>query len=577
MRLFVLVSTGLALLSNLPSAAAQIPITSVYEPPPSSFGRNSSADQWEYLLGNSLFYYDAQRSGVLPPDFRVSWRNNSVLNDGKDVGLNLSAGFFDAGNFIKATLPLSWAMTEIAWTAACYGSAFESASQTAYLDEVLRNGLDWLLEATSINNTVVVQVGTNEDNYWGGDQNIPTDRPSYVVTAQKPGTDVVASTAAALAAASMLYSGTTLPISPSRRGSVPSSLKDTTYSQTLLSRAQALFQFAQTANPQQVAQRVDSVLSDSYPSSDWHDKLAFAGAMIALATGDGNVANQTLAVYSTLQMPQIGTALNWDGRAPAVPIVLLQAAAQHPALNLNTTRFQSDAEAWFDSFADGSPSKGSGMSFTPGGMVMFSGYSSTSSLNPALNAAVAALLYAGFSTTDSKKATYRSFAMSQIDYMLGNNPMNAVYVVGQSPNSIENPHSALASGGTNINNIDNSPPVEAHVLYGALVGGPNAQDQYYDIRSDYIQSEPALDIQAPLVALTAYQITNSSSGQPFYVTLTAPRIQPVPGGSGGGIPQGGKIAIAVVVLVAVFSLAGGIAYWKRDDLRYWFRHTRMKI
>ncbi|CAD6962796.1 unnamed protein product, partial [Tilletia laevis] len=33
---------------------------------------------------------------------------------------------------------------------------------------------------------------------------------------------------------------------------------------------------------------------DSYPSSDWRDKLAYAGAMLTLATGDEVVANQIL-------------------------------------------------------------------------------------------------------------------------------------------------------------------------------------------------------------------------------------------------------------------------------------------
>ena len=47
----------------------------------------------------------------------------------------------------------------------------------------------------------------------------------------------------------------------------------------------------------------------------------------------------------------------------------------------------------------------------------------------------------------------------------------------------------MASGGNNISNIDNSPPVEAHTLYGAVVGGPNKEDVYFDIRNDWAQSE----------------------------------------------------------------------------------------
>ena len=66
------------------------------------------------------------------------------------------------------------------------------------------------------------------------------------------------------------------------------------------------------------------------------------------------------------------------------------------------------------------------------------------------------------------------------------------YVVGMHPNSPKNPHSAMASGGNNISDIDNSPPVEAYTLYGAVVGGPDKQDMYYDIRNNWAQTEVRL-------------------------------------------------------------------------------------
>lgn len=47
----------------------------------------------------------------------------------------------------------------------------------------------------------------------------------------------------------------------------------------------------------------------------------------------------------------------------------------------------------------------------------------------------------------------------------------------------------MASGGDNINLIDTSPPQEAYVLYGAVVGGPDSNDNFYDIRSDWPETE----------------------------------------------------------------------------------------
>lgn len=97
-------------------------------PPPATSGAQPSTQssipnpQWSTLLGNLLYFYEAQRSGHLPATNRVSWRNDSALNDGSDVGLDLSGGYYDAGgmsllrpchdilkpwlDYIKCTFPL---------------------------------------------------------------------------------------------------------------------------------------------------------------------------------------------------------------------------------------------------------------------------------------------------------------------------------------------------------------------------------------------------------------------------------------------------------------------------------------
>src|ERR1700750_3232016 len=46
------------------------------------------------LLGDLLYFYEAQRSGKLPDNNRVSWRNDSALKDGSDVGLDLTGGYY---------------------------------------------------------------------------------------------------------------------------------------------------------------------------------------------------------------------------------------------------------------------------------------------------------------------------------------------------------------------------------------------------------------------------------------------------------------------------------------------------
>lgn len=132
-------------------------------------------------------------------------------------------------------------------------------------------------------------------------------------------------------------------------------------------------------------------------------------------------------------------------------------------------------------------------------------------------------------------------------------------------NSPANPHHAGASGGTDIGNINTSPPTETYVLYGAIVGGPNQNDEFYDVRDDWQQSEVALDYNAPFQGLVAYQLVTNASDPP-YTTITQPRPaikKPFP-----------KWAIAVIVIIVLLILVAlGLVCWKRRKIAEW-RHRR---
>ena len=42
-----------------------------------------------------MLFYEAQRSGELPYDHRIPWRDNSALDDGSDNGVDLTGGYYD--------------------------------------------------------------------------------------------------------------------------------------------------------------------------------------------------------------------------------------------------------------------------------------------------------------------------------------------------------------------------------------------------------------------------------------------------------------------------------------------------
>jgi hypothetical protein len=76
----------------------------------SPYLRKSGADGWSAkgdpygyhsALGQSLKFLEVQRSGRLsksPGGYRVNWRHDQLLDDGKDVGMDLVGGWYEAGS-----------------------------------------------------------------------------------------------------------------------------------------------------------------------------------------------------------------------------------------------------------------------------------------------------------------------------------------------------------------------------------------------------------------------------------------------------------------------------------------------
>lgn len=105
--------------------------------------------------------------------------------------------------------------------------------------------------------------------------------------------------------------------------------------------------------------------------------------------------------------------------------------------------------------------------------------------------------------------------VQQVDYLLGDNPLNMSYMVGYGPRYPQRIHhrgSSLPSVAAHSAKIQcsagfdfmHSPAPNPNVLVGAVVGGPDKNDRFPDQRSDYEQSEPTTYINAPLVGALAY-------------------------------------------------------------------------
>ncbi|KAF9188608.1 hypothetical protein BGZ51_000471 [Haplosporangium sp. Z 767] len=513
--------------------------------------------EYAKLLDYTLLFYEAQRSGKLPPDQRITWRNDSAMNDGRDVGLDLSGGYYDAGDYLKFIFPLTFALSETCWGGLEFFEGYQLADETKYLDQMVRWGVDWLIKAHPNNNTLFVQVGVSEvdNNYWGPDTRIPLPRNSFQVNNTHPGTDVMADAAAAFASCSMLYRD---------------KLNDTAYANLLQTHADSLFQLAETAMPQQVYQTVVPAATCCYASSDFVDELAWGAAWMYKLTKNSLYAQKAARYIDKINVRSVQTSpVTWDDKTGLVYI--LMAGATVGTVD-NNAKWQELAEQ-FAQFTTDAPKP---CSFTKGGLYYCTGNSGDDSSVVAANAAFAMHLLAsqmevsGGSSinalTQEKIDRYRSFALGQIDYLLGANPLKTPYIVGVHPNSPTNPHSAPASGGVSIESIDTYPEKESYTIYGALVGGPDKNDRFEDHRSDWQQNEVALDYNAPFNGLMAYQVMTSKLSPP-YVTIPAGRPDLPPILNGMEVWQ-----IILIVIGSIFvavAIGAVVCYRKREQIRAW--------
>jgi hypothetical protein len=105
---------------------------------------------------------------------------------------------------------------------------------------------------------------------------------------------------------------------------------------------------------------------------------------------------------------------------------------------------------------------------------------------------------------------------TQVDYILGDNPLRMSYMVGYGPRyplRIHHRASSLPSVAVHPARIGckagtayyASPAPNPNLLVGAVVGGPsNSTDAFPDARAVFQESEPTTYINAPLLGLLAY-------------------------------------------------------------------------
>jgi hypothetical protein len=180
--------------------------------------------------------------------------------------------------------------------------------------------------------------------------------------------------------------------------------------------------------------------------------------------------------------------MNWDDKTYGSYVLMAKLTGE--------AAYKADAERWLDYWTVGV--NGQKITYTPGGLAWLDTWGC---LRYAANTSFAAFVYSDFITDAVKKARYHDFAVSQINYMLGDNPSKRSMVVGFGVNPPVNPHHRTAHG--SWTNSLQAPANNRHVIYGALVGGPDKTDAYVDDRGNYITNEIATDYNAAFTGAVA--------------------------------------------------------------------------
>ena len=459
----VLAFTGSAAAVPAVTAAAEESATSTY-----NYGE---------ALQKSMFFYEVQQSGVKPDWNEVSWRADCMTND------YVPGGWFDAGDHLKFTLTNAYSAALLGWGLLEYGDGVEKAGQRTMYENNLQFALDYLVGCDR-GSDIVYMIGDGSfDHVWWGSAEVymakyelmkgETERPYYTCEDSA----IQADMAAALCTGYLNF-----------KDSKPEKAAE------YLEHAIDLFDRADKLR----AIGDDAAEQPYYKITTFYDDLFYAANWLYMATGEQKYLDLCKNDYiSNLGKEEQSSELKytwgmcWDD--------VMQGGVLLYAINTGDSFYTSRVKKHLDYWTDSVKELDGGLRWlTTWGCLRYAntaGFLASVACDTVLKG------------TDTKK--YQEFYQEQIDYSLGDNPDHQSFVVGYGENFPKNPHHRTAHA--SWKNALDTPETNRHILYGALVGGPNEDGTYTDDRQNYINNEVACDYNAGFTALLCKMNTVSDS------------------------------------------------------------------
>ena len=450
------------------------------------------------LLQESLYLYDANMCGSdVSAKSEFSWRSNCHTEDAMAVyngkTIDVSGGYHDAGDHAKFGLPQAYSATVLGLAHMEFAEAFEDTATEEHYKRIMDRFVDYFERCTVLGSDGAVQAfcyqvgdGGVDHGYWGAPEKQSSRSGQVTFTSDSDTcTDIVSETSAALAAYYINY-------------------KD----KTALSYAEKLFTYADTKTKMKSSGPAYSF----YPSKSWEDDYALAAALLYKATGKEIYVTK----YNSSGIQNPNWALSWDNVGAAALLYSPNSSKKSIFIDNQTSLISNNTKTGDNNYC------------------LINDWGSAR-YNTAHQ--MTGLIYDKM----YNKNGYSAWANGQMKYILGNNTGSKCFVVGYNKYSAKYPHHRAASGYQGSVS-GNATTKQAHVLVGALVGGPaSSSSAYVDSSEDYNQNEVALDYNAGLVGAAAglYEyIKNNGTDEEKSVQKTVPKsevsseLRTISGGSG---------------------------------------------
>lgn len=451
-------------------------------------------------LQKSMYFYQVQQSGPIAEWNQVSWRADCMMDD------YITGGWFDAGDHIKFALTNAYSAAMLAWGMIEYPEGVEKAGLTELYRNNLKFALDFVADCV-LDGEVVYQIGDiGFDHKWWGSAEVymqkleimegTTERP-YFITKDS---NVTGEMAAALAAGYLVFKDC-----------------DPQLAEYYLDHAKECFTIADTVRTHKNTEASNAM----YPSSHFYDELFWAANWLYKATGEQRYLDLCESDYiPNLGLEDQSTELKytwghcWDDVQQGGTLLYAMNTGDETWIN----QFKKHLEYWTTGYG------GKKVSYTPGGLAWLTNWGSIR--HATTTAFLAYVASDHFFVDDSvyyKK--YVDFADSQMNYAFGDNPLEMSYIIGMGDNYPLAWHHRTSSGvwddqWTKLG-VDKQ---HAHILYGAVCGGPNSSDGFIDDVASYENTEVADDYNAGYTAALCAMISKyGGSSDPNFPPVEKPK------------------------------------------------------